>query len=409
MLGGPQLGFADALFESVSGFTTTGATVIQDLDAWPHDLLLWRALSQWLGGLGILVLFMLFLSSLGAGSKFLFKSETGFQHNDFAAVKIRDVAFMILKLYLIMTGICALGLRVIGMDWFEAITHAFTTISTAGFSIYDESIGYFREWETAWLIESWITLFMILPSLSFIMYIIAWHRLRGATRKFEKNRKIEEIPIYLCFLALIWLLMTRADAACIPEDGVFTWLRRALFTVVSLSTTTGYGVLPERSWPTYCVPLLTLLMLVGGCIGSTAGGMKVYRFIVLARALRQNIVKAFRPHEYSRVRVNEKIVKEDVLYQTILYIAAFLCILFLSTLIVALLEEGNGIDLETAYGAAIGTLCNVGPGFGEVGLWGNFGSLSAGTKFFLSFLMVLGRLEIFALLALLSPKTWKRF
>ena len=184
MLGGPHLPFADAIFESISGFTTTGATVIADLDKWPHDILLWRAISQWLGGLGILVLFMLFLSSLGAGSKFLFKNESGFQPNDFAAVKIKDVANMVLKIYLILTLVCAVGLKCLGMSWFEAITHTFTTVSTAGFSIYNESVGYFRDWETAWLIEIWITLFMLLASISFIFYLLIWHR------KFNRLRQL---------------------------------------------------------------------------------------------------------------------------------------------------------------------------------------------------------------------------
>lgn len=403
MLGGPQLGFADAIFESVSGFTTTGATIIEDLSIWPNDILLWRALSQWLGGLGILVLFMLFLSSLGAGSKFLFKNESGFQPNDFAAVKIRDVALMVLKIYLIMTVVCAVGLKALGMTWFESITHTFTTVSTAGFSIYNESIGFFREWETAWMIEIWLTFFMLSAAISFIFYLMIWRR------KFERMREIEEVPFYLGILAFGVVFILVAEYSYVHEDGTLAWIRRSIFTVVSISTTTGYAVVPERDWPAFDIPLLSILMVAGGCIGSTAGGMKVQRILMLARALRQNVVKGFRPHEYSRLKVNGKIVKDGALYQTVLFVAVFFAFVFLATLVVAVLEIQQGIDLETAYGAALTTLSNVGPGFGEVGIWGNFSHLTPITKLFLSFLMVLGRLEIFAFLALFSPTTWKRF
>jgi len=279
MLGGPQLGFADALFESISGFTSTGATIIEDLSIWPHDLLLWRALSQWLGGLGILVLFMLFLSSLGAGSKFLFKNESGFQPNDFAAVKIRDVAWMVVKIYLIMTTICSIGLKLLGMNWFESITHTFTTVSTAGFSIYNESIGYFRDWETAWMIEIWLTFFMLSAAISFIFYLMIWRR------NFARMRQIEEVPWYLLLLALGVAFIMAAEYAYAEQEGVFTWIRRSIFTVVSISTTTGYTVIPEREWPVFTVPLMSILMIAGGCIGSTAGGMKVQRVFFLHSCL----------------------------------------------------------------------------------------------------------------------------
>ena len=289
ILGGPQLGVADAIFESVSGFTTTGATAIADLSKWPKDILLWRALSQWLGGLGILVLFMILLGSLGAGSKFLFKNESSFNASEFKAVKIRDVAMMILKLYATMTLICMLGLMAFGMDWYEAVTHAFTTISTAGFSIYNESIGYFSNWETSWMIETWLTLFMMLSSLSFIFYLIL---LDGGFKQPHKEwkdkiKKAEEIGVYLLILlfGLVFILM--AEYQYLEGGEYLAWIRRSLFMVVSLSTTTGYCVIPERDWPVYDIPILSILMIIGGCAGSTAGGMKVNRMMLLLQATRQ--------------------------------------------------------------------------------------------------------------------------
>jgi len=253
------------------------------------------------------------------------------------------------------------------------------------------------------MIEIWITIFMVLASLSFIFYLLLWRR------KIDRAKKIEEIPFYLTLLFIASIFIFIAEFDYVKEDGWFTSIRRSIFTVVSMSTTTGYGVLPERNWPIFTIPVLTLLMFAGGCIGSTAGGMKVQRFLVLIRALQHNIVKGFRPHEYKRIKVNGKIVQEGSIYQTILFIATFFVLAFISMLVVAVLESRNGIDLETAYGAALATLTNVGPGFGEVGIWGNFSGLTAPTKLFLCIMMIIGRLEIFAFLALFSVTTWKRF
>ncbi len=403
VVGDPQLSFVDAFFEAVSGFTTTGSTIIEDLSIWPKDILLWRATTQWLGGLGILVLFMALLSSLGAGSKFLFKNESSFQASEISAVKIRDIALLLLKLYIALTGMCALGLKFFGMSWFEAITHAFTTLSTAGFSVYNESIGYFSDWDTAWAIECWITLFMIVASFSFVFYLVI---LRG---NFSKARQIEEIPVYVGVLLFGLMIILFAEYNYIEDGNYVRWIRQSFFMVVSLSTTTGFGLIPERDWPVYIIPGITLIMIIGGCAGSTAGGMKVSRVIILWRSVKQALIKAFRPHQYISLKVNGAPLDKNAESLIILFVALNLSLLFLSTFVVAFLEHREAIDFETAFGASVSSISNIGPGFGEVGLWGNFAHLNPETKIFLSFLMILGRLELFTLLALFTPGTWKKF
>ena len=403
MIGGPTLSFADAYFESVSGFTATGATIINDLSLWPNDILLWRATSQWLGGLGILVLFMALLSSLGAGSKFLFKNESSFQTSEFSAVKIKDIVLVLLGLYLLMTVFCAGGLKAFGMTWFESITHSFTTVSTAGFSIYNESIGYFREWETAWLIESWLTLCMLISSLSFVFYIVLWKR------NFARARQMEELFVYLGILTIGFITLLCSESAYIEDGNYIEWIRRSLFMTVSLSTTTGFGLITERDWPAYTVPLVTVLMMIGGCAGSTAGGIKVSRIITLWKSTKHALIQAFRPHQYLQQKINGRTIDKDAASLVILFIAINLSVLFLSTIIVTIIEHRSAIDFETAFGASVACLANVGPGWGEVGIWGNFSNLHGTTKVFLSVVMILGRLELFALLALFTPTTWKKF
>lgn len=403
VIGEPSLSFTDAVFESISGFTTTGATVIEDLTVWPKSLLLWRATTQWLGGLGILVLFMALLSTLGADSKFLFKNESSFQASEISTVKIRDIALKLLQLYLIMTVACMLGLKCFGMTWFESVTHSFPTVSTAGFSIYNESVGFFADWETAWLIEIWLTLFMVAASFSFVFYLVLW---KG---NYKKALEKEEVFIYLLVLLFGFLNILFAEFPYIEDGNYLRWIRRSLFMTASLSTTTGYGLIPERDWPVFIIPALSIIMMIGGCSGSTAGGIKVSRIIIFWRVLIQALIKAFRPNKYVSIKVNGRPMKPEAVELIILFVALFLVILIFSTYIVAVLENHNGIDLQAAFGAVVACISSIGPGFGEVGIWGNYAHMHDTTKYFLSFLMILGRLELFTLLALFTPATWRRF
>lgn len=395
--------YASAFFEAVSGFTTTGSTVLSDLSVWGDDILLWRALTQWLGGLGILVLFVALLSSLGAGTKFLFRNESTFQPGEVSTARIHDTALTLLKVYLSITIICLLGLKGLGMNWYEAVTHALTTCSTGGFSPYNESIAYFSNWKTAPFIELWLTLFMFLCSINFLVYVVIisgrWNRVLNQ----------EESRTFGILILLATLVMVPGILVTLNSDSPFNEIRQVLFMVVSVASTTGFGLIDYELWPTYCLMIMAGIMVLGGCAGSTSGGLKVGRFIVLLRSAREAIVKAFRPNRYVSLKVNGNTLTPEAASQTVLFVALYFGILLSAPLVVSILEIGGGIDLETSFGAVIATLSNIGPGFGDVGPTENFSHFNPATKIFLSLLMILGRLELFALLALIIPETWKRF
>lgn len=402
VLSEPGLTLEAALFESVSGFTTTGATVIDDLQSWPRGVLLWRSVSQWLGGLGILVLFVAILSMIGGGAKSLFRNESSFQSGESSSARIRDTALTLLRIYVVLTAICMLGLRYLGMSWFDAVNHAFTCLATGGFSPYDDSIGHFSDWETGLMIEIWLEIFMILGSISFLIYAVA---MRG---NWERLRREEEAKWYLGIIflatAAVWLVGV-LPGELVPGETI----RSAVFTVISSMSTTGYVTTDYELWPVGTHFILLGLMLIGGCAGSTSGGMKVSRLILLVRSAFHEIVRAFRPNQIFRMQVNGNPIDDAARAQTVMFVSLFAIMAMGSMVMVAILESGNGGDFETMVSAVLATFGNIGPGFGEVGPTDNFSHLRPGTHAFLSLLMVLGRLELYAVLVLFVPAAWKKY
>lgn len=394
----PRLGPVAAWFESMSGFTTTGATVIVDLEAVPRAILLWRALTQWLGGLGILVLFVALLSSLGVGSKALFHHEStarvgagGIQ------ARIQDLAARLWQIYLGWSVICCLGLISLGMSPFESVCHTLTAISTGGFSPRNESIAAYN----SPAIELWLTLFMLLGGISFLLY--AW-LLRG---EWERWKAEEEVKVYLGIL-LVATVVVAVDLVVVERRHTWgTAAREAVFQVVSILTTTGYATADFDRWPTLSRLLLLLLMAVGGCAGSTAGGIKVSRVILFLRTTGQEVVRAFRPNQVFTLRLNGRVVDEPVKLQTVFLVALAGVTVAVGTLCVALLEPG--LDMDSCLSATIACVFNIGPGLGAVGPTQNFAHLGAGTLGWLSLLMLLGRLEFFAVLVLVVPALWRRY
>lgn len=409
ILGDPGMNLADALFESVSGFTTTGSTVMGadpqvglDIASWPRGILLWRSVTQWLGGMGILVLFVAILSYLGMGSKSLFRNESSFQTGEASTARIRDTAMTLWKLYVCITVVCVLGLKAMGLSTYNAISHAFTVVSTGGFSPHNESIGYYASWGNGWLIELWLSLFMLVCSMSFIVWVVLlrkrWKRLRDE----EEGR----LFVVLCIGAAVVLAFGVASSQALDFG---TALRRGWFTVVSIGSTTGFGTVDYTKWPSFTLMLLAGMMLLGGCSGSTAGGLKVSRLIVFLKTARFEIVKAFRPNQVFRMHVNGNALGESERSQTVGFVALYAFIVVVSCFVVALLETSNGIDMVTAFGCVVATLANIGPGFGDVGPSDNFSHLLPVTKVFLSLLMILGRLELYAILVLFMPMLWKKY
>lgn len=402
ILSEPGLNPSAAFFESVSGFTTTGSTVITDLEAWPRGILLWRAVSQWLGGLGILVLFVALLSSLGAGTKSLFRNESSFEAAEVSNAKIKDTALLLWKIYLVLTVICLLGLRGLGMTWFDAIAHALTTVSTGGFSTHNASIGYFSNWETGFAIEMWLVLFMLAGSVSFLIYVVILNK------NWKRLRSEEEAKWYLILLAIAVVLVV-AIKYILGGTELLESMRGAIFTVVSIASSTGYGTVDFELWPVGAHFIVLGLMLMGGCAGSTAGGAKVSRLMLLVRSVHQEIVQAFRPHQVLRLQVNGNAINDQSRSQTVLFVALFWFIAIVSMMVVAILETAHGVDFETTVSAVLTTLSNIGPGFGDVGPTDNFGHLRQPTMVYLALLMVMGRLEIFAFLVLFVPSAWRKF
>ncbi|MFC5049979.1 TrkH family potassium uptake protein [Rubritalea spongiae] len=402
LFGQPAMTPADALFESVSGFTTTGSTVMTDIEAWPRGILMWRSVTQWLGGLGILVLFVALLSYLGVGTKSLFRNESSFQTGEASTARIRDTAISLWRVYLAITSLCILGLKAMGLTWYNAVSHGFTAVSTGGFSPHNASIGYYADWGNGWLIELWLSLFMLICSVSFLIWVVI-------VRKRWKRLRSEEEGKWFFLLCFSAALMIAIGIAAKDMEGFWPALRHAWFIVVSIASTTGFGTVDYEQWPGFALVLIAMLMLLGGCSGSTAGGLKVSRLLVMIRTARFEVVKAFRPHKVFKMQVNGNSIDPEARSQTVIFICLYCFLVVFASLIMGILEFVNDIDLVTSVGAVFATLPNIGPGFGEVGPTKNFAHFLPATKVFLSLLMILGRLELYAVLVLFIPSLWRKY
>jgi len=398
----PHMDLASAWFEAVSGFTTTGSSVMADIETWPRGMLLWRATTQWLGGIGILVLFVAVLSFLGVGSKALFQNESSLHAGRAGLARIQDMALLLVVIYLLFSVACTIGLRAMGLSWFNAVCHAMATVSTGGFSPHNASVGYYSGWANGWLIESWIVIFMALCSINFILFVAIMRR------NWARVREEEDARWFLGMLALVSVAITGGVMA---EGGVALGdaLRGAVFSVVSIMTTTGFGTVDYELWPVWCQVILGLLMLVGGCAGSTAGGPKIGRIVLFLKLARHEVNASFRPNLVFHATHNGRPVDVRGRAAVVFFLALYLLIGLVSVFVVAALESGTAISLETAASSVMATLSNIGPAFGGVGPTENFADFRGTTKSFLAVLMILGRLELFAVLALLLPSLWKRY
>jgi len=396
MLCTPSMDAAEAFFESASGFTTTGSTVIGDLDAYPRSILLWRVSTQWLGGMGILVLFVALLSTLGVGSKSLFRHESTVQLGYGFHSRIRQTALRLWQIYTGLTVICAIGLMFLGMSFYDALLHAFATISTGGFGTHNQSIAHFNNPA----INVWISVFMILGGVSFVL--MAW-MLRG---NFRRAIRDDELRVYLG-LMLLGTVAIMLDLILRREFSVWESLQTASFQVISIMTTTGFVTTNFNEWPTLSKAILVLLMFIGGCAGSTSGGIKVSRILILLKTSREQLIKSFRPNQHVPIRVNGQLVEDSQKIDAVFFVALTGCIVAVSTLVITLIEPQ--LDLVSSFMSVCATLFNIGPGLDSVGPAHNYGFLHPPTQVFLAMLMILGRLELFALLVLFVPALWRRY
>jgi trk system potassium uptake protein TrkH len=384
-----QLSPTDAFFEAMSGITTTGSTVISGLDSVEPGILLWRALLQWAGGVGFIVTGMALLPMLRVGGMQLFRTESSERGEKELASAARFAAAT-LWIYLSLTALCALAYRIGGMTPFEAIAHAFTTLSTGGYSTSDASFGHFTSPFLQWS----GTVFMLAGGLPFAWYIRLASRGRVAS---------EQVRVLLTGLAIVITALTLWRVASSGAPA-FTALTDVAFNVVSVVTTTGFATTDYTLWGAPAVIAFFLLTAFGGCTGSTAGGVKMMRWVVLGRFLTARVRTVHAPHAMMTVRYEGRALESDQVGGVI----AFFSLFFLSFTLLTVALDLLGLDFETSVSGALTALCNVGPGIGPViGPAGNFASLPDTAKWVLSFGMYLGRLEMMTVFVLISPSFWR--
>ena len=389
--------FLPALFEALSGMTTTGATVFTDIEALPHGILFWRSMTHWLGGMGIIVLAVAVLPYLGVGGMQLFKAEVPGPTHERLRPRIAQTAKSLWLVYAGLTLLQTLLYAVGGMSLFDAINHAFSTLATGGFSTKNASMAYF----TSPFIQYVTIVFMYLAGINFALHF------RAATGRFGYLRDVEWrffTAVAVGFGVLVGLVNLTGGDYAFSLAGVELAIRDGLFQAISLATTTGFVSADFEEWMPAAQALLFCLLFVGGMAGSTGGGIKAVRVLLLLKQTGMELRKQLHPRAVILARVGKHVVREDVLANVIGFVILYLLLCLAGTLLLALL----GVDLVTAIGASLATVGNIGPGLGEVGAVDNYGWMTSTQLGVLSFLMVVGRLEIYTVLLLFMPETWAR-
>lgn len=385
--------FIDAFFEAVSGFTTTGATVLTQIDGQARGILFWRSFTHWVGGMGVLVLTLALLPQMTGRTSHLIRAESPGPSLSKLVPKMGDMAKILYLIYSALTLIEAGFLMAAGLDWYDALIHAFGTAGTGGFSNYGASVGHFN---SAW-IDGIITVFMVLFGLNFALF---YRLLLGQWRDALKN---EELHWYMGIVAVSVLVITLLIT---PQyENFLTALRYGSFQVASIVSTTGYATADFTLWPQAAKFLLVFLMFIGSCAGSTAGGMKVVRVAILCKLGRREIRHTFQPRKMQVVRFEGKGVEEHMLSQIAVFFFVYLALVVVGTFLVCL---ENKFDFETNLTAAITCVSNVGPGLGFVGPVESFAGYGVSSKLILSVLMLCGRLELFPILVLFHPAAWQK-
>ncbi|MEZ5936526.1 MAG: TrkH family potassium uptake protein [Alphaproteobacteria bacterium] len=392
VLGVSGMSYTDAFFEAMSALTTTGSTVLTNLDHMPADLLLWRGFMQWIGGIGIIVMAVAMLPFLKVGGMQLFRMESS-DRSAKVLPRLTDFVGNIVVIYILLTFLCAVAFRMAGMTVLEAAVHAMTTISTGGFSTSDQSIGHFRSASIEWI----TILFMILGSLPFVLYI---QLLRGYSRRFWIDRQVGVLLMLLLLSALLLTLwMTMHD----PRSPLELF-RAALFNIVSVVTTTGFASEDYSLWGEAPAMAFFFLTFIGGCAGSTSGGMKVYRLMVAFELLRQTMQRLVRPHAVLPHRESDHKLTDALITSVLTFLFVYVATVGVLTLGLSLV----GLDLMTSLSGAATAVGNVGPGLGPViGPAGNFAPLPDSAKWLLAAGMLLGRLEMMTALVMFRLDFWR--
>ncbi len=390
---GLEMSPPDAIFESLSGLTTTGATVIVGIDALPPSILFYRQLLQWLGGMGIIVLAVAILPILGVGGMQLYRAETpGPMKDTKLTPRITETAKALWYIYLGLTVACAASYFFAGMDLFDALSHSFSTVAIGGFSTHDLSLGYFDNP----LIEAIAVLFMFLAGINFSLHFLSW-RNRNAKPYFFDS----EFRMYAAVTVTVCLICSAGLSLTLYQDDWVEAFRLGIFQAVSIGTTTGFTTAGFQTWPGFLPLLLLFASFIGACAGSTGGGIKVVRFLLLYKQGRREILRLIHPNAIIPIKMGGRPVSDRIVDAVWGFFATYVAVFAVLLLSVM----ATGLDQVTAFSAVAACLNNLGPGLGEVSA--HYGALPDETKLILSFAMVLGRLEIFTLLVLLTPSFWR--
>lgn len=397
--------FCDSYFESMSGLTTTGASIFNDIEALPHGILFWRSMTQWLGGMGIVVFFVAILPTIGVGGHKLFSAEA----SDFTAEKVKpriaQTAKILWVIYLSLTFILILLLWCGGMELFDAVCHAFTTMSTGGFSTKNQSIAAYDNL----FIEIVIMVFMFIASCNFILY---YQLATGKIRKILINSEIRFfVSLLLCAIFIVTLVLFFFDSSSYNGgvkdhkfDSIGGALRYAGFQTVSLMSSAGFCNADFDLWPDFCRVFLVLLMFIGGCAGSTAGGMKAARIILLCKTSMRELFRLLRPRAIMHVKLNGRPVSEDIITNTLGFIIIHLGVFGVCSLILTIF----GTELITSFSAVVSMMSNVGPALADAGATRNYSGIAYPCKWVLIFCMLVGRLEIYTVILIFLPLTWRK-
>ncbi|MFW6037068.1 MAG: TrkH family potassium uptake protein [Desulfonatronovibrio sp.] len=383
----------DAVFESFSGFTTTGASILGDIEALPPGILMWRSFTHWLGGMGIIVLSLAVLPFLGVGGMQLYKAEVSGPSPDKLKPRISETAMLLWKVYLLFTLVLTLLLLLGGLNLFDSLCQTFGTVATGGFSNKNDSIAHFDSAYVDWI----ITVFMFLCSVSFALH---YKMLTGKISEVWKSPELRFFGVLVVFFISVSAVFIYISS----HANIFDALRFSSFQVVSIITTTGFVTYDYLLWPALVQVVLLLCMFIGGCAGSTAGGIKCMRVMLLLKLAYRELFRIVHPHAVQSVKMGKVLVKEDVLSGVVGFIIIFLALMVISSLLIAAM----GVDLLTSLTAVLACVSNIGPGFGDVGPASNFAGLPGPAKWILSLCMILGRLEIYTIIVLMVPAFWKK-
>ena len=395
-LSGSIPSFTNSFFETISGFTTTGASILNNIEELPYSILFWRSLTHWIGGLGIIVMSLALLPVFGISATQLFAAEAAGPTKDKIHPKINETAKRLFYIYGIITVAEAILLKIGGMTWFDAICHSFGTVATGGFSTKQDSIGY---WDSSF-IQYTIAIFMVLSGINFSLYYFAFKR---KTDKIKENEELKYYLITLSIFVLIVFVSLIEPSQKVNFENLENTFRTAFFNVVSVMTTTGFATADYMSWKTLTWIILLVAMITGASAGSTSGAIKMVRIVIVFKYCYYEFKRIIHPNAVVPVRYNGFLVKEDIITKVLAFVLLYLITIAFSVFVLSV----SGMGFQEAIGGTITCLGGVGPGLGLVGPAGNFANIPEFSKWFLSFIMLLGRLELFTVLLLFTPAFWR--